>query len=165
MPNWKLLLVSLVLLLSIIATKILLYDASPFAGTKLAEAFPVTYEDRFFWQRQQIPTAPFSSFNKAIHDYQRQCHEEQKHCIFFANQEFFAVLHRLSDVQYVGSMIHRDEVPYFVQIVDSLTQMTPYWGYPYIFAQMFGPVHKTALSVDEADKHRSWQESAQLGER
>lgn len=81
-----------------------------------------------------------------------------------AQQQLYVVFHWLRDIQYLGHTITAEEVPYFPELVDAITKMAPYRPSPYIFAQTFGPISKTA-TTPQTDKYLSWQKTVQIGEK
>jgi hypothetical protein len=138
-----------------------LYDAS---FLSLSSVFPVSYEERFLYENRQIPDVPFILSDDTSSSYQRACHARWEVCSLIAQQELYVIAHWLRDIQYLGHTMTAEEVPYFPELVDSLTKMAPYWPSPYIFAQTFGPINKTS-TVSETDKYLSWQKTAQIWEK
>lgn len=110
----------------------------------------------YFYYRDKNPRYVLENWISS--DYVEYCHNEEKNCLIIPHQESYSSYLWITSVQYVGSMLQSDRLKNLYGIIDNLTNMSPYWTYPYQFGQLMIPIDKTLKASDEKKK-KSWDQS------
>lgn len=134
-----------------------------------------------FWYKINYEKDVFSSYKKyfikkdedpiyvwndsVFEEFALDCHEKDKNCLIFPNQQFYTDLIWISSIQFVwwATEIWRSQNLY--RILDNLTNLSYYWKYPYIFWQIMIPHLKKAEDATLLQKQQSRNESVFLWEK
>ena len=119
------------------------------------------YKDYFFLKDRD----PRYVFDLPIFEkYATFCHEKKKNCIIFLWQQLYSSLIWLSSVQYIWSVMDTRSAPYLYWLLNSLTNLSPYWEYPYKFWALILPASKyTEFPADKM--YLTWINSVILWEK
>jgi hypothetical protein len=119
---------------------------------------------KFFYLKNENPTLVRK--NEIIKDYITKCHQEKKNCLIIPHQQFYADLMWISSIQYVGSLLVSTRMPYLYGMLDNLTNLSPYWTYPYFFGLLVIPISKSMYKDYPLEKKKqSWINAIRLGEK
>lgn len=109
----------------------------------------------------QTPTLP---------QYNNYCHEKGKPCLFIPFQQLYADIMRISSIQYIGVNLGQNGDRGLYTLLDTLTTLSPFWPYPYGFAQLVVPMQKTIDEGENAEelaaiRKGSWENSTKLAQK
>lgn len=102
---------------------------------------------------------------KVFQKYQNYCHQNKKNCIIFPHQQTYSDIIWISSIQYIGSTISVSQTPYLYNLLDNLTNLSPYWDYPYFFGSLILPISKNKNSIPQKTKEKFRTQSVQIGEK
>lgn len=124
---------------------------------------PVPYTDYFYIQQAQ-PSVFFTT--PAFPSYTKWCHENKKLCSVLPIQQIYADTQWIGSIQFVGSQDKPNKNLWLSKLLDNLTNLSPYWDYPYAFAQLLVPMGKKQVFWEsEEDIEQSWLDAKILAER
>ncbi len=143
----------------------LVFDQTKYkTDDKLWKNFPIENSYvKYFWQKNENPTYVFST--PIIAKYSDKCYREWKNCSMFVDQELYADFQWLSSIQYIGTVIASQDAPYLYPMLDDITNISPYWEYPYSFGQLLLPISNYEQGVSKEKKKQSWINTAKFGEK
>lgn len=135
-----------------------------FFGKKInvVDKFPNFY-GKYFIQKNEHPI--FVRKNDIFSWYQNYCFQNKLNCIVFPNQEFYADIIWLSSIQYVWSVLDSSKTTYLYDMIDNITNLNPYWSYPYVFGQLLVPISKTNTEKNSEEKITSRKKVVMLWEK
>jgi len=85
----------------------------------------------FFFAKDENPVYVWN--NKLFQNYANYCDDNNQNCIIFPHQQLYSSLMWVSSIQYIGSIVDVSKAKYFHNVLDNLTNLSPYWNYPYAF--------------------------------
>ncbi len=122
------------------------------------------YYKKFFFLKDENPILVWK--NKIISSYVKKCHQNEKNCLIIPHQQFYSDLIRISSIQYVGSVMASTKMPYLYGMIDNLTNLSPYWTYPYYFWELIIPISKVMYKdFPLKKKKQSWINAVKLWEK
>ncbi len=118
----------------------------------------------FYIKKNEDPTYLFKS--DIFDQYNKYCHQHKKNCIIFPFQQIYADLLWLGTIQYLGSVIDVAKAPYMYDMLNNLSNLSPYWDYPYYFGELMLPLSRSMHSDLWIDKLKtSWINSIKYWEK
>lgn len=131
--------------------------------TGLSQTFPNSYVNYFF-KKDANPIYVWK--DKIFTDFAEQCHKNKQNCLILPHQQTYSDLVWLNSIQYVGSVIDSSKTVYLFSMLDNITNLNPYWTFPYVFGELLIPINKNMhKDLDENLKNASWTSSALLWEK
>ena len=122
------------------------------------------YYKKFFYLKDENPILVWR--NETIKKYIKKCHQNKKNCLIIPNQQFYADLIWISSIQYVWSVMRSTDMPYLYGMLDNLTNLSPYWSYPYFFWELIIPISKVMYQDFPLEKKKQSRINAvKLGEK
>lgn len=103
--------------------------------------------------------------DNTFYKYAEYCHENQINCSIFPHQQIYADFVWMSSIQYIGSIIDSSMAPYLATMLNNLTNLSPYWDYPYVFWELLLPISKSNAHSSIEKKQRSRMQSIELWEK
>ncbi len=144
--------------------KILLFDPTTVSiqWIDAEKYFPHSFVQTL-WTETNQPLYIFAS--DFVWDFQSSClTNNSMPCPLFPHQEFVIDLQWMQHIQYVWKTLSREHVLFFVEVLDTITNISPLWTAPYVFAQVLWPIQRLS-TVDEAIKTSSRVQTIQLWEK
>ncbi len=118
----------------------------------------------FYIKKSEDPTYIFKS--DIFEQYAKNCHKEWKNCIIFPFQKIYADILWLWAIQYLGSVIDVARAPYMYNMLNNLSNLAPYWDYPYYFWELMLPLSQAMhYKLWEDRLKKSWIESVKYWEK
>lgn len=105
-----------------------------------------SYYSKYFFLKDENPTYVWR--NDVFTKYAKSCHESNKTCLVLPHQQSFADSQWISSIQYIWSVFATERAPYLPDLLDNITNLSPYWDYPYFFWQLLIPVSKWSINQD-----------------
>lgn len=154
----------LISVLLIFFQKKMVYDAPnfDFLWKNISSHFKNNYINYFF-KKDNNPTYVWKS--DMIDEYIEYCHYEGKNCLIIPHQQTYASLIWINSIQYVWTLFLSEALRYLYPLLDNVTNISPYWDYPYTFWQLILPIDKTAFWVAYEDIYSSWLNTVELGNK
>ena len=135
--------------------------------------FGVNYDlSEFFWNsyiqyfvlKDEDPTYIWDDNN--FYKYQQACDKNNENCLILPHQQTYASFLWLSSIQYVGRVLQSHQADYLYEMLDNITNLSPYFDYAYEFWQLIIPIWKEMEErVWEDMVRNSWEEAIKLGEK
>ncbi len=118
----------------------------------------------YFYQQQKQPSVFFTA--PAFPEYVKWCHDNKKLCSVLPIQQIYADMQWLGSIQFVGGQANPNELLGLSKLLDNLSNLAPYWQYPYAFGQLLVPMPKMAewRSPDDMIK-QSWEDAKVLSNK
>jgi hypothetical protein len=134
------------------------------ANAAVEKVNPVPYLV-YFETNQQQPNTFFTA--PAFPEYSKRCHDQQKFCSIMPMQQLYADLQWLWSIQFVGSQGGRNELVGLTKLINNLTNLAPYWDYPYAFGGLMIPMQKSTDNNKEkiALEKESWINAYNLSQK
>ncbi len=114
---------------------------------------------KYFYVKDNDPKMLWD--DKIFAEYKDYCHKNEKKCMIFPHQQTYSSFLWISSIQYVGTVLRSERARYLYSLIDSLTNVSPYWEYPYEFWQLMIPISKES-NVQEEIKKQSWDEAIRI---
>lgn len=119
---------------------------------------------KYFYMKNKDPIYLWK--NEKFIEYMNKCKNEEKNCIIIPNQQLYADIVWMGSIQYIGSVIDSAKTKYLYWMLDNITNLNPYWNYPYVFWELMLPISKTKREwVNEKQKKTSREQSVQIGKK
>jgi hypothetical protein len=96
----------------------------------------------YFDQQQKQPNVFFTA--PSFPEYVKRCHDNKKLCSVLPIQQIYADMQRLGSIQFVWGQANPNELLWLSKLLDNLSNLAPYWQYPYAFGQLLVPMPKMA---------------------
>ncbi|MEF2175569.1 MAG: hypothetical protein V3575_03790 [Candidatus Absconditabacteria bacterium] len=130
------------------------------------DGYFTSYYSKYFFLKDENPTYVWR--NDVFTKYAKSCHESNKTCLVLPHQQSFADSQWISSIQYIGSVFATERAPYLPDLLDNITNLSPYWDYPYFFGQLLIPVSKGSINQDlltENQRKESRKKGIVIGEK
>lgn len=111
--------------------------------TNIVELVPQNYITYFFL-KDEDPIYVWD--NKIVEAYNKDCQQKWINCSIMPFQQLYSSFLWLSSIQYIGTVVDSNRAPYLYAMLQNLTNLSPYWSYPYIFWQLLIPLSPTQSS-------------------
>lgn len=122
------------------------------------------YYVKYFYERNENPVYVMN--DKVFTDYIDDCHRRKDNCIYFPHQQVYADIIWLTSVQYMWSVVDSHEAKYLYNLIDKITNLNPYWDYPYIFWQLLLPWSKYYMEEgQESEFLKTWTDAIKIWDK
>lgn len=134
-------------------------DARPYSRTnKIGHIInPVPYTE-YFYTQQQSPSVFFTT--PAFPSYTLWCHENKELCSVLPIQQIYADMQWIWSIQFVGSVDKPNKYLWLSKLLDNLSNLAPYWDYPYAFGQLLIPMAKKQIATESIEIVKQSREDA-----
>lgn len=123
----------------------------------------VPYEEYFYIQ-QQKPSTFFTT--PAFPSYTEWCHDNRKLCSMIPLQQMYADIQWIGSIQFVWSQESPNKFLWLSKLLDNLSNLAPYWDYPYAFGQLLIPMAKKQAAGESIETiNTSWDNAKNLSDR
>ena len=124
------------------------------------------YENNYFNQYMLSTNDPVLIWkNDTIKKYNIFCHENKLNCNILPFQQLLSSAQWLFSIQYVWNTLDTSKLGYLYEVLDWVTNASPYWAYPYSFWELMLPLNNNAGSVNSGQINQSYQNAVQLWEK
>jgi hypothetical protein len=122
------------------------------------------YYYKYFFAKDENPVLVWK--DDSFKNFVKYCHDHKLNCQIIPHQQFYADLIWISSIQYVWSIMKSTNLPYLYWMLDNLTNLSPYWTYPYFFWELIIPISKTMYQDFPLEKKKqSWVNAVKLWEK
>ena len=134
-------------------------DARPYSrSNKIWRVInPVPYTE-YFYTQQKAPSVFFTT--PGFPSYTQWCHENKKLCSVLPIQQIYADMQRIWSIQFVWSVANPNKYLWLSKLLDNLSNLAPYWDYPYAFGQLLVPMAKKQISSESIEIVKQSREDA-----
>lgn len=124
---------------------------------------PLPYEE-YFYIRQKKPSTFFTT--PAFPTYTKWCHDNKKLCSILPLQQLYADTQWIWSIQFIWSQESPNQYLWLSKLLDNLSNLAPYWDYPYAFWQLLIPLtKKQTISEWTWIAEQSWRDAKVLADR
>ena len=120
---------------------------------------PVPYTE-YFYSQQKRPSVFFTT--PAFPAYTQWCHENKKLCSILPIQQIYADMQWIGSIQFVWSIDSPNKYLGLSKLLDNLSNLAPYWDYPYAFWQILVPMGKKQIESEPIEIVKQSREDARI---
>ena len=103
------------------------------------------YKNNYFNQYMVSTNDPTLIWkNETIKKYNLFCHENKLNCSILPFQQLLASWQWLFSIQYVWNTLDTSKLSYLYEVLDSVSNSSPYWTYPYSFWELMLPLNNVS---------------------
>lgn len=125
---------------------------------KVVNRVPYT---QYFYIQQEKPSVFFTT--PAFSTYTEWCHDNKKLCGVLPLQQMYADLQWIWSIQFVWAVDNPNKNLWLSKLLDNLSNLAPYWDYPYTFAQLLVPMAKKQVDQESpVIVKQSWEDAKLL---
>lgn len=128
----------------------------------LYDFFKTSYAE-FFFVKDENPVYVWN--NKIFENYSDYCDGIKQNCIIFPHQQLYSSIMWIWSIQYIWSVIDVSKARYFYNVLDNLTNLSPYWNYPYSFWALLLPINKNDENVSKDIRTKSHFDAVNIWEK
>lgn len=87
-------------------------------------------------------------------------------CLIFPHQQTYSDIVWLTSIQYIWSVVDSHKATYLYDLLDNLTNINPYWDFPYLFWQLLIPWAKFYKNSSNEDlMMKTWNNSIKIWQK
>lgn len=117
----------------------------------------------YFYDGDRNPVFIFK--NNFLEKYAKRSFENNKSWLVQANQQTFADIQYIKNIQYIASYMETYQAKYMYEEFNNLTSLSPFWTEIYKVWALMMPARKTDSRLNEENKQKSWENVIKLWEK